>query len=146
MNVSLYRELKETLACFRLLIVTVFLIDAHHNMIVVYKCSCAIPPHTYTMLDIREQLKSIERGVTQKEPRFINRAVRSLQSLRKKANDNVLRKLLMTYYPPSKRAQHCSIPYSQKFWQGIKFGGLVVYIATAKLKFTKTSYSHIYIW
>ena len=61
------------------------------------------PPHTHThtIPDIREQLKSIERGVTQKEPRFINRAVRSLQSLRKKANDNVLRKLLMTYYPPS---------------------------------------------
>ncbi len=67
----------------------------------------------HTTLDIREQLKSIERGVTQKEPRFINRAVRSLQSLRKKANDNVLRKLLMTYYPPSKQAQHSSIMHPE---------------------------------
>ena len=38
--------------------------------------------------------------------------------------------------------------YSRKTWWGIKFGGLVVYTTTAKLKSTKTSYSHIYtcIW
>ena len=33
------------------------------------------------------------------------------------------------------------IPYSRKIWQGIKFGGLVVYIITAKI-----SYSQIYVW
>ena len=38
------------------------------------------------------------------------------------------------------------IPYSRKIWRGIKFGGLVVYITTAKLKSTKLFYSHIYIW
>lgn len=54
-----------------------------------------------TYEDIREQLKSVERGVTQKEPRFVNRAVRSLQSLRKRTNDSLLRKLVMIYYPPA---------------------------------------------
>ena len=38
------------------------------------------------------------------------------------------------------------IPYSWKIWQGIKFGSLVVYITTAKLKSSKISYSHIYVW
>ena len=38
------------------------------------------------------------------------------------------------------------IPYSRKIWRGIRFGGLAVYIATAKLKSAKISYSHIYVW
>ena len=47
-------------------------------------------------------MRLVERGVNQKEPRFINRAVRSLQSLRKRINDGILRKLITAYYPPSK--------------------------------------------
>ena len=39
-----------------------------------------------------------------------------------------------------------SIPYSRKIWRGIKFGGLAVRLATAKLKSAKMSYSHIYVW
>ena len=35
-------------------------------------------------------------------------------------------------------------PYSQKILWGIKFGGVAVYITTAKLKSAKISYSHIY--
>ncbi len=54
------------------------------------------------ILDIREQMRLVERGVNQKEPRFINRAVRSLQSLRKRVSDGILRKLIIAYYPPSK--------------------------------------------
>ena len=38
------------------------------------------------------------------------------------------------------------LPYSWKIWRGIKFGGLLVYITTAKLKSAKISYSHIYVW
>ena len=37
------------------------------------------------------------------------------------------------------------IPYSRKIWRRIKFGGLAVYITTAKLKSAKISYSHTYI-
>ena len=37
---------------------------------------------------------------------------------------------------------HYYVPYSRKkIWWGSKFGGLAVYITTAKLKFTKISYS-----
>ena len=34
------------------------------------------------------------------------------------------------------------IPYSWKIWRGIKFGGLAVCLATAKLKFANISYLH----
>ena len=35
------------------------------------------------------------------------------------------------------------IPYSREIWRGIKFGGLAVCLATAKLKSTDISYLHI---
>ncbi|MCG8621854.1 MAG: hypothetical protein MJE68_07650 [Proteobacteria bacterium] len=38
------------------------------------------------------------------------------------------------------------LPYSRKIWRGIKFGGLAVYITTAKLKSAKISYLHIDVW
>lgn len=47
-------------------------------------------------------MKLIEKGVNQKEPRYIHRAVRCLQSLRKKANDAILRRVVSIYFPPSK--------------------------------------------
>lgn len=46
-------------------------------------------------------MKLIEKGVNQKEPRFIHRAVRCLQPLRKLMNDSILRRLVTVYYPPS---------------------------------------------
>ena len=47
-------------------------------------------------------MKLVEKGVAQKEPRFINRAIRNLHSLRRKTNDTVLRAVVMAYYPPGK--------------------------------------------
>ena len=38
------------------------------------------------------------------------------------------------------------IQYSRKIWRRIKFGCLVVYITTAKLKSAKISYSHVYMY
>ena len=51
---------------------------------------------------------------------------------------------------PSLRLRHriYTLPYSWKFWWGIKFGGLVVYVTTAKLKSAKNillAYI-IYVW
>ena len=46
-------------------------------------------------------MKLIEKGVNQKEPRYIHRAVRCLQPLRKKMNDVILRKVIAIYFPPS---------------------------------------------
>ena len=41
---------------------------------------------------------------------------------------------------------HTIIPYSPKFWWGIKFGSLAVSCATTKLKSANISYSHIYMY
>ena len=38
------------------------------------------------------------------------------------------------------------IPYSRKFWRGIKFGGLAVCVNTAKLKSAKFCYVCMYVW
>ena len=46
--------------------------------------------------DIREHAKLIEKSMLNKEPRFLNRALRSLLSLRKKLNPEVLRRAINT--------------------------------------------------
>ena len=50
-----------------------------------------------------------------------------------------------SYSRPGDRWMVLQIPYSRKIWWGIKFGGWVVYITTAKLRSTKISYSHTII-
>lgn len=52
--------------------------------------------------------------MVQKEPRFVNRALRSLPVLRKRINDNVLRRLVLTCYPPGTLASLalCTLPHS----------------------------------
>ena len=39
-----------------------------------------------------------------------------------------------------------ALPYSQKIWWGIKFGGLVVCLSNRQIKIRQISYSHIYVW
>ena len=48
----------------------------------------------FTLLDIFDSLKLIERGVIQKDTRYIVRAMRSVQKLRKKTCNTVLWKLV----------------------------------------------------
>ena len=50
-------------------------------------------------------MKLIERGVNQKEVRYIKRALRCIQSLRKKTNDAILRRVTVAYYPACKFTQ-----------------------------------------
>ena len=40
----------------------------------------------------------------------------------------------------------CMIPYSRKYWWGLKFGSLAAGEATVKLKSTNISYTQIYVW
>ena len=49
----------------------------------------------------------VERSVSDKEPRFMFRAVRSLHVLRKRINNNVLRAIISAYYPQSKEDLYC---------------------------------------
>ena len=59
---------------------------------------------------------------------------------------------ILPYLPIGNEINKCMcnflswIQYSWKIWRGIKFGGLAVYITTAKLKSAKISYLHIYVW
>ncbi len=49
-------------------------------------------------LDIRENIKLIERGIQTKETRYLIRVMRNLFSTRKRLNDPVLKRLINYYY------------------------------------------------
>ncbi|KAA3676445.1 26S proteasome regulatory subunit N3 [Paragonimus westermani] len=52
-----------------------------------------------TLEDIREQIRYIEKAVATKEINYITRVVRTITSLRRKLNHNVLRGLVQGYFP-----------------------------------------------
>lgn len=52
-----------------------------------------------TIHDIREHTRQIEKAVQNKEPRFILRALRTLPNTRRKLNSNVLRGVILGFYP-----------------------------------------------
>jgi 26S proteasome regulatory subunit N3 len=64
-----------------------------------------------TFEDIREQMKLIERGVHQKETRFISRAVRCLPALRKKTSHAILRRVTVAYYPSTSPVKEQLLAY-----------------------------------
>lgn len=49
-------------------------------------------------LDIKDNIKFLEKGVTTKESRFIVRVLRTLVATRKRLNDQVLKKLINNVY------------------------------------------------
>jgi len=51
-----------------------------------------------TLEDLRDNVRHVEKAVSTKEPRFMLRALRSLVSLRRKLNPNVLRKAILGYF------------------------------------------------
>lgn len=54
-----------------------------------------------TLEDIREQIRYIEKAVSSQELYYMARVVRSLSSIRRKLNYNVLRGLVQAYFPNS---------------------------------------------
>lgn len=57
------------------------------------------------LLEIREQARQIEKAVSNKETRFIQRVLRCLPNTRRKLNGVVLRSLINQIYPVSERDQ-----------------------------------------
>ena len=51
-----------------------------------------------SITDLRDHIRHVEKAVSTKEPRFMSRALRALVSLRRKLNQNVLRKAIMGYF------------------------------------------------
>lgn len=60
------------------------------------------------LLDIKDQLKQIEKSVVNKEPRYLSRVLRSLGSTRKKLNDTILSNLLSTFSQSGKYVNFAS--------------------------------------
>ncbi|CAF3048649.1 unnamed protein product [Rotaria socialis] len=54
--------------------------------------------NTLTLDDIKEQVRTIEKAVNSKEPRFILRVLRALATTRKRLNEDVVRRLVCFYY------------------------------------------------
>ena len=48
--------------------------------------------------DIKEQVRTIEKAVNSKEPRYVLRVLRGLASTRKRLNEDVIRRLISFYY------------------------------------------------
>lgn len=48
--------------------------------------------------DLRDHIRHVEKAISTKEPRFMSRALRALVSMRRKLNQNVLRKAIMGYF------------------------------------------------
>jgi len=47
--------------------------------------------------DVKEFVKNIEKAVSTKEPRFMSRVARGINSIRHRLNSNILRRLLQGY-------------------------------------------------
>ena len=56
-------------------------------------------------------MRHIEKGVSTKEPRFISRALRALVTVRRKLNNNVLRKAFTGYHPAASTAKEPLLAY-----------------------------------
>ena len=67
-----------------------------------------------TYEDIREHLKLVEKGVSHKESRYINRALRGIAAVRKRLNDAVLRRLLITTFPPGSTTKSILMPFLEE--------------------------------
>lgn len=52
---------------------------------------------THLVSDIKEYVKYIEKAVSTKEPRFMSRVARGINSIRHRLNQNILRRLLQGY-------------------------------------------------
>ncbi|PIK33985.1 putative 26S proteasome non-ATPase regulatory subunit 3 isoform X2 [Apostichopus japonicus] len=64
-----------------------------------------------TLEDFKEHVKHIEKAVSSKEKNYMSRVVRALSSSRRKLNHNVLRKLIMGYYPPNNPEKDVLLPF-----------------------------------
>ncbi|XP_014666109.1 PREDICTED: 26S proteasome non-ATPase regulatory subunit 3-like [Priapulus caudatus] len=58
-------------------------------------------PDLLTVEDIKEHAKVIEKGVNTKEPRFVLRVIRALLPTRRRLNHNVLRRVIIGFFPPT---------------------------------------------
>ena len=73
-------------------------------------------PSIYS-LDIKEQVRTIEKAVNSKEPRYILRVLRGLASTRKRLNDDVIRRLILFYYGVNSTEREVLLGFAQSVHQ-----------------------------
>ena len=66
---------------------------------------------SFILLDIKDQLRLIEKAVINKEPRYSSRVLRSLVTVRKKLNENLLVNLIATYAQAGLLIEYLNIFY-----------------------------------
>ncbi|CAF2644415.1 unnamed protein product [Rotaria sp. Silwood2] len=72
---------------------------------------------TLTFDDIKEQVRTIEKAVNSKEPRFILRVLRGLASTRKRLNEDVIRRLILFYYGSNSSEREILLGFAQSVSQ-----------------------------
>ena len=73
-------------------------------------------------IDIKEQVRTIEKAVNSKEPRFILRVLRGLASTRKRLNEDVIRRLILFYYGSSSIEREILLGFAQSVSQVCRSG------------------------
>lgn len=67
--------------------------------------------------DIKEQVRTIEKAVNSKEPRYILRVLRALASTRKRLNEDVIRRLIVFYYGLNSTEREVLLGFAQSVSQ-----------------------------
>jgi 26S proteasome regulatory subunit N3 len=75
--------------------------------------------NTLTLDDIKEQVRTIEKAVSSKEPRYILRVLRGLASTRKRLNEDVIRRLILFYYGSNSSEREILLGFAQSISQPI---------------------------
>ena len=68
-------------------------------------------------LDIKEQVRTIEKAVNSKEPRYILRVLRGLASTRKRLNEDIIRRLILFYYGSNSSEREVLLGFAQSVSQ-----------------------------
>ena len=71
----------------------------------------------FVHLDIKEQVRTIEKAVNSKEPRYILRVLRALASTRKRLNEEVIRRLILFYYGSNSSEREILLGFAQSVSQ-----------------------------
>ena len=67
----------------------------------------------FRKIDIKEQVRTIEKAVSSKEPRYILRVLRALASTRKRLNEDVIRRLILFYYGSNSSEREILLGFAQ---------------------------------
>lgn len=89
--------------------------------------------------DIKEQVRTIEKAVNSKEPRYILRVLRALASTRKRLNEDVIRRLIVFYYGLNSTEREVLLGFAQSVSQ-------VRFFSTSKKSTLLSLFCSLWTW